>query len=114
MYIWCLVAMRVPDVGPAGGAAACTLGAGASCGMTPGPGGPELAGEPPAPPAIGGWPPVGGPFCANASEVPPTSSATIARPFTVIIVYLQYLRRTHPDTHEKCAKDIACSTRGKK
>jgi len=51
-----------------------------SLGMMPGPGGPDAAGA-------GGWPPpVGGPFCAIASEVPPTSSAMSARLFTVVIV----------------------------
>jgi hypothetical protein len=60
--------------------------------MTPGPGGPDAAGG-------GVEPPVGGPFCAIASEVPPTSSAIIARLFTVVIVTSNALSCAHPDTH---------------
>jgi len=85
--MWCRVA--VPAVVPAGGAADCMLGLGAvacgrgaSCGITPGGGGEGVAaGACPA----GGCPPVGGPLCAIASDVPPKSSATIARVFMVVI-----------------------------
>jgi hypothetical protein len=60
--------------------------------MMPGPGGPDAAGG-------GVWPPVGGPFCAIASEVPPTSSAMIARLFTAVIVTSNAFEAAlHPDT----------------
>ena len=87
--------MRVRDEVLVVGAAAWRLELGAadrSPGMTPGPGGPDAAGG-------GVEPPVGGPFCAIASEVPPTSSAIIARLFTVVIVTSNALSCAHPDTH---------------
>src|SRR5215472_18391849 len=45
-------------------------------------------------------PGLGGPACAIASDVPPKSSATIARLFMVLIYTSGCLRRTHPDMHE--------------
>jgi hypothetical protein len=74
--------MRVRDEALVVGTAAWRLALGAadrSLGIMPDPGGPDAAGG-------GVGPPVGGPFCAIASEVPPTSSAMIARLFTVVIV----------------------------
>jgi hypothetical protein len=77
--------MRVPDEAPVGGAADWRLGfgavdcaRGASCGITPGPGGAGVA--------AGGWPPLAGPFCAIANDVPPASSAlAIMRGFRMVM-----------------------------
>jgi hypothetical protein len=41
---------------------------------------------PAAPPAIGGWPPVAGPFCATANEAPPTSSAPTTIRFSRVVI----------------------------
>src|SRR5215471_13440339 len=91
--MWCRVA--VPAVVPAGGAADCMLGLGAvacglgaSCGITPGGGGEGVA--------AGGCPPVAGPFCAIASDVPPKSSATIARVFMMVILNSRVLTPHSP------------------
>jgi hypothetical protein len=46
-------------------------------------------GLPPAPPATGGSLPVGRPFCAIASEVPPTSSAATVTFFRMVMLNLQ-------------------------
>src|SRR5215468_2700257 len=105
--------MRVPDTAPVWGAAdwrlglgAVDCGLGASCGITPGGGGEGVA--------AGGCPPVGGPVCAIASDVPPRSSATIARVFMLVIYTSGCLRRTHPDEHGKRAYEIVRSGRAKK
>jgi hypothetical protein len=103
----CAMRVRVPgaaagagaaDWRPGLGAAAC--GRAASCGITPGPGGAGAAGA-----AVGGCPPVAGPFCAIASDVPPNSSATIARLFTEFICYLRVLApHSPPDVQENAPK----------
>src|SRR5438874_3816932 len=52
-------------------------------------------------PPAGGWPLAGGPFCPIASEVPPTSSAIMARLFMVVIFTSECLCRAHPDVQEE-------------
>ena len=119
MYIFlCLVgwcAIRVRDEALVVGAAdwRLELDAAASCGIIPGPGGPGAAALPPAPPPTGGRPPVGGPFCAIAREVPPTSSTMIAS-FHGGHCHLQCLSRAHPDMHMERRYEMAVPARADK
>ena len=57
-------------------------------------------------------PGLGGPACAIASDVPPKSSATIARLFMVLIYTSGCLRRTHPDEHENALRIIGRQASG--
>ena len=62
-----------------------------------------------APPAAGGSPPVGRPFCAIASEVPPTSSAATVALFRMVMVILQNAYAyTHPEVKTRAHRKARC------